>query len=106
MLDKQEILHNIQLLAAKNMPEGSKVWLYGSRARGTANDDSDWDLLLLLDKDKISNSDFDEYSYPFVSLGWDMGETISPIIYTKKQWQGYSFTPFYKNVEKEKVEVL
>lgn len=106
-MDKgQDILRDIHLLAESTLPKGSKVWLYGSRARGAAREDSDWDLLLLVDKERVNNVDFDEYSYPFISLGWEKGETISPILYTNKQWEEYSFTPFYKNVESEKVEIL
>ena len=29
------------------------------------------------------------------------GGQISPIIYTKNEWNKYSFTPFYKNVEQD-----
>ena len=75
--------------------------LYGSRARNEATEDSDWDLLILLDKPKIENGDYDNVLYPFAALSWDVGEQISPIIYTKNEWNKYSFTPFYKNVEQD-----
>ncbi|MEY8486706.1 nucleotidyltransferase domain-containing protein [Parabacteroides sp. ASD2025] len=31
-----------------------QVWLYGSRAKGNAREDSDWDILVLSSKDKLS----------------------------------------------------
>lgn len=102
----KNILADIKALAEKTMPKGSHVYLYGSRARGDDNDESDWDLLLLIDKDNITNSDHDNYAYPFTSLGWDCGEAISPILYSKKQWESYSFTPFYKNLEHDKIQIL
>ena len=79
----------------------AQILLYGSRARGTENNDSDWDLLILLDKDKIDDSDFDQISYPIVELGWKEGEQFSPKLYTLKDWMKRSFTLFYKNIEKE-----
>jgi hypothetical protein len=40
-------------------------------------------------------------TYPLTALGWTMGEMIIPVIYTKKEWDDNSFTPFYKNVEQD-----
>ena len=34
-----------------------------------------------------------------------MNEEISPHIYTQKQWNEWTFLPFYKNVERDKVEL-
>ncbi len=31
----------------------AEVWLYGSRARGTANEESDWDVLVLTPKKAV-----------------------------------------------------
>lgn len=39
-------------------------------------------------------------------LGWDIGEEISPHIYTKKQWKEWTFLPFYKNVERDKIVIV
>ena len=32
----------------------AEVWLYGSRARGTAREDSDWDILVLTPDDRLA----------------------------------------------------
>ncbi len=79
----------------------AKVVFFGSRARGTENYESDWDLLILLDKEKIEDNDFDKISYPLIEFGWKNGEQISPKLYTIKDWMKRSFTPFYKNIEEE-----
>ncbi len=72
--------------------------LYGSRARGDARQDSDWDILIVLDKDRLLPIDYDTITYPLTKLGWELGVEINPIMYTKKEWEASSFTPFYHNV--------
>lgn len=89
--------------AQRSLPKGSTLVLYGSRARGSAKPGSDWDVLILLDKARIEVSDYDNVVYPFTALGWDLGEAIIPVIYTKKNWDEISYMPFYKNVEQDKV---
>ena len=50
--------------------------------------------------------DRDEVAYPFRALSWEVGELISPIIYTKDNWSNMSFTPFYKNVEQDGIVLV
>ena len=92
-------------LASRVMPADGEVWLFGSRARGTAKPDSDWDILILIDKDRISLDDYGRYAYPFQELGWDIDAMISPVVYTKRDWDRSSFTPFHKNVMQERVAI-
>ena len=88
------------------LPKGSHLWLYGSRARGDYRANSDWDLLVLIDKDKEQLQDFDNYVYPFVEMGWEIGEEINPMLYTPAEWKKRSVTPFYHNVEQDKVVLV
>ena len=100
------ILANIKQLASEVVPEGGMALLYGSRARGTARMGSDWDVLLILNKEVLTQSDYDEVSYPFVLLGCELDEEINPIMYTAKEWQSYLATPFYENVQQDAVNLL
>ena len=84
-------------------PPGSTVLLFGSQARGDARPDSDWDVLILLNKERISPEDRDKVSYPLRELGWQINAMVNPIMFTTKEWESKSFTPFYKNVMKEGV---
>ena len=88
-MDKGQILERIKQLAMAVLPQGSSLWLYGSRARGDESQNSDWDLLILLDKSKITSDDYD-LAYFFRELGWELNAVISPHIYSKKQWSGLS----------------
>ena len=44
------------------------LFLYGSQARDEARPDSDWDILLLLDKEQLAEVDHDKYVYPLFFL--------------------------------------
>jgi len=105
-MDKSQVIENIREVAKTTLPKGSSLLLYGSRARGDAGKDSDWDLLILLDKPDLSESDYDNISFPFTMLGWNIGEIISPQMYTKKDWESISFLPFHKNVEHDKIVLI
>ena len=99
------IFNKIKSLKQQLLPN-ERVILFGSQARGDANPDSDWDLLVVLDKKGKHNwDDFDNYAYPFTEIGWDHGVAINPLLYTQDEWEKRKITPFYKNVENEGIEI-
>ena len=101
MNSKDKILQRIKLLVFQIDPT-AKIYLYGSRARGTAKPDSDWDLLILLNKDEITNEVEQNITYPLYDLEFETGEVISPMVYSEKEWTTkYRITPFYSNVMSE-----
>lgn len=77
--------------------------LFGSQARGTAGPNSDWDILIILDKDKLLPSDYDEVTFPLTMLGWETGQQINPILYSAEEWNRSAHTPFHKNVEQDAI---
>lgn len=101
MMHKREhILDKIKEVI-RSIEPSAKMILFGSRARGDAQEDSDWDILILVDKEKIKHEDFDTIAYPIIELGWQINEPIHPILYTFKEWAKRSFTPLYKNIEQD-----
>lgn len=88
---------------AQHLPKNGRALLFGSQARGTAHSDSDWDILVILDKDKLQPSDYDEVTFPLTMLGWEIGQQINPILYSSKEWERSAHTPFRKNVEQDAI---
>lgn len=101
MSEKETILSSIRALGAKVLPKGARLILFGSQARNDAHEDSDWDLLILLNDKQLNNDTFGEYAYPFVELGWEYGTYFSPKIYTYAEWTKRKGTLFYDNVNRE-----
>ncbi|MCR4957794.1 MAG: nucleotidyltransferase domain-containing protein [Prevotella sp.] len=106
MKKNSELLSQIKKVASAAIPKDGKAILYGSHARGDAHRDSDWDILILLNKEHLEQADYDNVSYPFVLLGCEIGEEINPIMYTKKEWEAYCITPFYENVVREGINLV
>lgn len=105
MKQTREFILNEIKKTLQTVAPNAKAILFGSRARNEARADSDWDILILVDKDKIRNEDFDTIAYPLVELGWTLGEMINPVLYTFSEWSKRSFTIFHKNVEEEGVVI-
>ena len=101
----RQIFKEIQALKRQILPN-ERVVLFGSQARGNAREDSDWDLLVLLNKEKRNfHEDYDKYGYPFSEIGDKYGTFVSVIIHTKKDWETRPSLLRY-NVEQEGIEIV
>lgn len=105
-MQQEQVIQHITELGRVILPEGASLWHYGSRAHGDARPDSDYDLLILLDKDNLAPDDCSRYSYPLYFWGTGFGEAVNAHIYTKKVWKRWQYAPFRKNVEEEKIVLV
>lgn len=102
---RKKIIQAITDTAKAVVPKGAEVILFGSQARGDARRDSDWDVLILLDKDRITSQDIDDYSYPLCELGWSFNEIINALLFTKKDWNRDIASPFHQNVTEDGIRL-
>ncbi|RPH34295.1 MAG: nucleotidyltransferase domain-containing protein [Bacteroidales bacterium] len=103
-----EKLRHISKLIKRNIAEiepNAQVILYGSRARGDARNDSDWDILVLTDylvdinREKI----FRDHLY---ELELQTGEPLSIFVYSKQDWNTKQrITPYYVNVTRQGIQL-
>jgi len=102
---KEKILQQIIKVVNENAPD-SEVYLYGSRARGSAKKLSDWDILILLNRPSITHNLETKFMDDFYDLELETGEIISPLIYSKKDWNNkYSITTLFENIQNEGIKL-
>lgn len=101
---REDVINQVSQLRNQVVPS-AKMILFGSQARGDAHAESDWDFVMLLKKDRVTLEDFDRYAFPFVELGWSMGEYFSVKQFTLEDWARRANTPFYQNVLRDGIEL-
>jgi predicted nucleotidyltransferase len=101
MFTRNQLIERIKKSVISTAPD-AKLVLFGSYARGTNTKDSDIDLLILLDKDKISWPEEKRVTYPLYDIEFETGTRISPVVLSSREWESkHKITPFYKNVTRE-----
>jgi uncharacterized protein len=82
----------------KGIDPNAQVIVFGSRARGDAKEDSDWDILILTSM-PVSMEVEKSFRNILFELEIETGEVFSTFVYQKKIWNTrHRLTPFYKNV--------
>jgi uncharacterized protein len=83
----------------------AQVIIFGSRARGDARRESDWDILILTDY-PVSTDIEKNFRNKLFDLEIESGEVFSTFVYQKKEWNTrHKVTPLYRNVKKEGVKL-
>jgi predicted nucleotidyltransferase len=98
---RNEILLMIKKSVSASAPKATVI-LYGSYARGDNKKTSDVDLLILLERDKITREDEKKVKYPLYEIEFETGQIISPLVLSKNDWETrHRITPFYENIKRE-----
>mgnify|MGYP001213513130 CR=1 FL=1 len=102
---RPEIVKNISIIVREQVPD-ARIILYGSEARGDSHPNSDIDVLILLNQDKITLEEEERITLPIYKLELQTGVLISPKIQTRKSWENPRIrTPFYVNVMNQGIEL-
>lgn len=104
-MEKNEILNRISQSIHHKDPN-AEAFLFGSRARGDNRKDSDWDILILIDSNKVTNEIDDNFRDELYNIELETGQIISTFVYPKNYWNtSLVYSPLYKNVKLEGVRL-
>jgi len=100
-MKRNELMEQIRL-AVNELEPDAEIVLYGSRSRGDALFESDWDILILVDG-RLDDKRIDRVRHRLYEIEWESGEVISSIIRTRKEWNSglYRSMPFHQRVQRE-----
>jgi predicted nucleotidyltransferase len=92
--------------AIKAIDPGAEVILYGSRARGDAVPDSDYDLLVLTDGEASLDRE-DRFRQSIFPIELETGCVLTVMLVNSRDWRSplYDSMPFYRNVKREGILV-
>lgn len=107
-----ETVHNIVYRFAKQIREIygdslKKVVVYGSYARGDYQNNSDIDIMILVDANEAEiNKKFNSVCDLAFDYELEYGIVISPLVKNEEHFMKWSETlPFYRNVKQEGVTI-
>jgi predicted nucleotidyltransferase len=104
-MNQEILLSEIKSEILKDYPS-AQVIIFGSRARGDERYFSDWDILILIEKN-ITDIQKIELHDKLYEIELQTGEIINTVIHTKREWNHplMQITPFYQNIVQEGVPV-
>ena len=88
--------------AIRKISPSAEVILYGSRAKGNAGPDSDYDLLVLIDE-HVTLEKEDDIRQQLFQIELETETVITVNVYNSKDWnsQLYRAMPFHQNVVRD-----
>ena len=106
MTQKEIEISKLISIRIKRKDPTAKVILFGSHATGKAHNDSDWDILILINKQKKSREVEELYRNELFELELEIEEPISTFIFNQNDWKTkHSTTPLYKNIKAEGISI-
>jgi predicted nucleotidyltransferase len=78
------------------------VYLYGSRARGEEREDSDVDILIVLDRIDSYGTEIERTGYLVSDRSLDYGVSVSRVFVAESEWRSVD-SPFLENVREEAI---
>jgi len=106
MTDREKHIFQLITRRIKELDSHAEVILYGSRARGQSGKDSDWDILVLLDREDVTLKTEQKFRHHLFEIELEIGEPISVFVRSKTIWESkYKITPLYKSIKAEGVKV-
>jgi predicted nucleotidyltransferase len=103
--ERNILLKRVQTAVRALAPE-AEIILYGSRARGTARVDSDWDFLILLpsSENKVLKEQIKDCLY---DIELETNTVLSSIIRGKQEWMStrYAVVPLRQEIERYGIAV-
>lgn len=101
----RDLLPEIKATVERIAP-GAELILFGSVARGEEKEDSDIDILILVNKEEMGWKEKDIIKEALIDLELQTGLSIGPIVRTRKEWENPPLmSPFIINVMNEGIRI-
>lgn len=85
---------------------GAQIFLFGSRARDNFRPDSDWDILILLNKPRVDYQERKQIRKKLYKVELSAGQPISAFVYSAGEWNNnQSDTPLFDSVRSEGIQL-
>lgn len=101
---RDKVLDLIRTTVRATEPD-AQIILYGSRARGDNREDSDWDVIVILNKPPMPHYQRSGIACDLWDKGFDIGEEINAFVYTIDQWNSAPPSLFKYNIREEGIQL-
>jgi hypothetical protein len=100
--NEKKALLEIKKLINKTF-KNSKIYIYGSKVRGTFDEESDLDILVVI---PVVNWKIKKKIINFITeINLKYSTNISPIIVSLDEWENKPFLPLFQEIRKEGIQI-